>query len=147
MSGSGPVWRLRVATGCLLLSAMCFWQAPGLVVPDTKLDLTANPVGLMARALDLWDDSAFGQLQNQAYGYLFPSGPFHALLSAAGVPAWIVQRLWWSLILGVAFVGFWRLAGALRVGSPWSRYLGAALFALSPRFLSEVAVTSFEVWP
>ena len=147
MSGSGPVWRLRVATGCLLLSAMCFWQAPGLVVPDTKLDLTANPVGLMARALDLWDDSAFGQLQNQAYGYLFPSGPFHALLSAAGVPAWIVQRLWWSLILGVAFVGFWRLAGALRVGSPWSRYLGAALFALSPRFLSEVAVTSIEVWP
>jgi len=147
MSGSGPVWRLRVATGCLLLSAMCFWQAPGLVVPDTKLDLTANPVGLMARALDLWDDSAFGQLQNQAYGYLFPSGPFHALLSGAGVPAWIVQRLWWSLILGVAFVGFWRLADALRVGSPWSRYLGAALFALSPRFLSEVAVTSIEVWP
>ena len=43
------VWGLRVATGCLLLMAMCFWQAPGLVVPDTKLDLTADPVGLMSR--------------------------------------------------------------------------------------------------
>ena len=141
------VWGLRVATGCLLLMAMCFWQAPGLVVPDTKLDLTADPVGLMSRALHLWDDGALGQLQNQAYGYLFPSGPFHALLAGVGVPAWVVQRLWWSLLLGVAFVGFWRLAGALRVGSPWSRYLGAALFALSPRLLSEVAVTSIEVWP
>ncbi len=147
MSTVDRIWRVRLVTASALLVAMAFHQAPGLVVPDTKLDLTADPGGLLRRALSLWDDNGFGQLQNQAYGYLFPMGPFHWLLDAAGLPSWVIQRLWWSTVLVVALWGFWRLATALGVGTPWARYLGALLFAISPRFLAEVTITSIEVWP
>jgi arabinofuranan 3-O-arabinosyltransferase len=142
------VWRARVVVMCVALCALSFHQSPGLIVPDTKLDMTANPGSFLLRALHLWDPSgAFGRLQDQAYGYLLPMGPFHWLLSSAGVPAWIIQRLWWSLILCVAFVGLWRLARALGIGAPWAQFLVALLYALSPRMLSEVSVSSIEVWP
>lgn len=133
---------------CIALSALSFHQSPGLVVPDTKLDMTANPGGFLLRALHLWDpQGAFGRLQDQAYGYLLPMGPFHWLLSSIGVHPWIIQRLWWSLILCVAFVGFWRLARALGIGAPWAQFTVSLLYALSPRMLSEVSVSSIEVWP
>ena len=142
------VWRTRVVVMCVALSALSFQQSPGLIVPDTKLDLTANPGGFLLRALHLWDlHGAFGQLQNQAYGYLLPMGPFHWVLSSVGVPAWIIQRLWWSLILCVAFVGVWRLARALGIGAPWAQFAAAVLYAVSPRMLSEISITSIEVWP
>ncbi len=142
------VWRLRLLAAWLLLAGLAFRQAGGLTVPDTKFDLTANPGAFMARALHLWDpNGAMGQLQNQAYGYLIPVGPIHWALVSVGIPPWIVQRLWWALILIVAFTGLWMLSGALRMGDRWGRYLGSLLFALSPRFLSEIAVTSVEVWP
>ncbi|ADB32160.1 coagulation factor 5/8 type domain protein [Kribbella flavida DSM 17836] len=142
------VWRARLVLGCLLLVALCFHQAPGKIVPDTKLDLTANPGAFLARALHLWDpQGAFGQLQNQAYGYLLPMGPFHWLFDSLSVPDWAFQRLWWSLVLCTAFVGVWKLAGALGYGAPWARFTVALLYALSPRMLGEVAITSIEVWP
>ncbi|TDU86726.1 arabinofuranan 3-O-arabinosyltransferase [Kribbella voronezhensis] len=142
------VWRARLVLGCLVLIALCFHQAPGKIVPDTKLDLTANPGGFLLRALHLWDpQGAFGQLQNQAYGYLLPMGPFHWLLDRASVPDWVIQRLWWSLVLCVAFLGVWKLSGALDCGAPWARFAAALLYALSPRMLGEVAIRSIEVWP
>jgi arabinofuranan 3-O-arabinosyltransferase len=142
------VWRIRLVVGVLLLAAVSFRQAGGRVVPDTKLDLTANPGGFLSRALHMWDPlGAMGQLQNQAYGYLFPVGPFHWALTSVAVPDWVVQRLWWTVILATAFLGMWRLLGAMEIGSPWARYVAALAFALSPRFISEVAITSVEVWP
>ena len=128
--------------------ALAFSQAPGLVVADTKLDLTVDPGGFLARSLSLWDPSAaFGQLQNQAYGYLFPLGPFFRAGDLIGMPAWITQRLWWSALLIVAFLGMWRLSAALVVASPWARLVGSIAYALSPRILAELTVTSIEVWP
>lgn len=141
------VWRVRLLTACVLLTAASFLQGGGRVVPDTKLDLTLSPAAFLGRALHVWDGGHLGQLQNQAYGYLFPMGPFHLVLRVLQVPEWVTQRLWWSLVLCTAFLGFWRLARAVGVGGPWTRYLGALLFALSPRFLAEIAVTSIEVWP
>ncbi|WP_370892945.1 alpha-(1-_3)-arabinofuranosyltransferase family protein [Janibacter sp. GXQ6167] len=145
---SPAVWRLRLAAAVAMLAALCFHQAPGLIVPDTKLDLTADPAGFLGRALNLWDPQGqFGQLQNQAYGYLAPVGPFHWALSAIGLDAWVIQRLWWTVVLSVALIGMWRLLQHLGVASPWARFAAALAFALSPRLMSEVAVTSVEVWP
>jgi len=142
------VWRTRLVAACLALVALAFRQASGRIVPDTKLDLTVSPWSFLGDALHLWDPQGyFGQLQNQAYGYLFPMGPFHGVLLSAGVPAWIVQRLWWSTLLVLACVGTWRLAGELRLGSPALRLVGAVAYAVSPRILSELTTTSVEVWP
>ncbi|GAA1612828.1 alpha-(1-_3)-arabinofuranosyltransferase [Kribbella sancticallisti] len=142
------IWRARLVLGCLVLIALAFHQAPGKIVPDTKLDLTAGPAGFLARSLHLWDpQGAFGQLQNQAYGYLLPMGPFHWFLDTLSVPDWVTQRLWWSLVMCVAFLGVWKLCGALGYGAPWARFTVALFYALSPRMLGEVAITSIEVWP
>src|SRR4051812_3188389 len=109
---SQVLWRFRHAAACAVLTALAFFQAPGTVVADTKVDLVVNPVGWLARSLHLWVSSGtFGQLQDQAYGYLWPMGPFFAGGYALGLPAWAVQRLWWALLMCVAYLGIVVLAG------------------------------------
>ncbi|MGV0666229.1 alpha-(1-_3)-arabinofuranosyltransferase [Mycolicibacillus trivialis] len=126
----------------------CLLQAPGQVSPDTKLDLTANPLRFLARATNLWSSELpFGQAQNQAYGYLFPHGAFFLAGDALGLPGWITQRLWWALLLTVGFWGLLRVAEALRIGSPTSRVLAATAFALSPRVLTTLGSISSETLP
>lgn len=147
-STSSTRWTLRLLAACMLLTGLAFIQAPGLQIADTKFDLVADPLHFLSRSLHLWDPSgALGQLQNQAYGYLLPVGPFHAVLLELGLPAWVVQRLWWSVVVCVAFLGVWRLVRALRMGSAWAAYAAAFAYALTPRMLSEVTITSVEVWP
>ena len=127
---------------------MCFAQAPGLIAPDTKLDLTANPLRFLARAATLWNsDLPFGQTQNQAYGYLFPHGAFFLLGHELGVPGWVIQRLWWALLLTAGFWGLLRVAEALGIGTRTSRLVGAAAFALSPRVLTTLGSISSETLP
>ena len=70
-------WLAGIFAAALVL---CLAQSPGMISPDTKLDLTANPLRFLARAANLWNsDLPFGQAQNQAYGYLFPHGAFFLL--------------------------------------------------------------------
>ncbi len=145
----GPaVWRARHGALCVALTALAFLQAPGTVVVDTKVDLAVNPVGWLARSLHLWiSNGTFGQLQDQAYGYLWPMGPFFAGGYALGLPAWAIQRLWWALLMCVAYVGVVRLAKLLRIGTPMSQMIAAAAFALSPRILTQLGTNSVEAWP
>ncbi len=127
---------------------LCFVQAPGLIAPDTKLDLTANPLRFLARAADLWNsDLPFGQAQNQAYGYLFPHGAFFLLGHTVGLPGWVIQRLWWALLLTAGFWGLLRVAETLGLGTRTSRLIGAAAFALSPRVLTTLGSISSETLP
>ncbi|MEE6135749.1 alpha-(1-_3)-arabinofuranosyltransferase [Mycobacterium sp. 050128] len=138
-------WLLLVGAICL---ALTFAQSPGQVSPDTKLDLTANPLRFLARATNLWNSELpFGQTQNQAYGYLFPHGAFFAIGHLLGVPGWMTQRLWWALLLTVGFWGLLRVAEALGIGSPTSRLIGATAFALSPRVLTTLGSISSETLP
>ncbi len=119
-----------------------------MISPDTKLDLTANPLRFLARAANLWNsDLPFGQAQNQAYGYLFPHGAFFLLGDQLGVPGWVTQRLWWALLLTVGFWGILRVAETLGIGNTSSRLLGALAFALSPRVLTTVGSISSETLP
>jgi arabinofuranan 3-O-arabinosyltransferase len=139
---------LRIFAGCVLLIGIAFIQSPGLMVADTKFDLAVDPAGFLARALHLWDDKgAFGQLQNQAYGYLWPMGPFFVLGSLLDLPGWVVQRLWMGLVLCVGFVGTARLSRALGVRSDVACLVAAFAFALSPRMLTTLGPISIEAWP
>ncbi|MDG4761466.1 alpha-(1-_3)-arabinofuranosyltransferase [Micromonospora sp. WMMD710] len=140
--------RFRHLTICIALTALAFQQAPGQVVPDTKVDLNVNPAGWLLRSLHLWDPTGtFGQLQNQAYGYLWPMGPFFLLGSELGLAPWVVQRLWWALLFCVAYLGAVRLAGRLGIGTPAGRMIAAVAFALSPRILTQLGWSSVEAWP
>ncbi len=127
---------------------LAFFQSPGQISPDTKLDLTANPLRFLARATNLWNSELpFGQAQNQAYGYLFPHGTFFLAGHALGLPGWVTQRLWWALLLTVGFWGLLRVAEALGIGSTPSRVIGALAFALSPRVLTTLGSISSETLP
>jgi arabinofuranan 3-O-arabinosyltransferase len=134
--------RIRVTAFSLLLLVLPFVSAPGDIISDTKLDLAINPARFLARALTLWDPTQFGQLQNQAAGYLFPMGPFFLLGKLAGLQPWVIQRLWIGAVLIAAFLGTFWLAGRLGIGTPWTRILGGLAYAVSPMALSLVGVES-----
>jgi arabinofuranan 3-O-arabinosyltransferase len=139
-------WSVRRA-GPLAVSAVitvfCFLQAPGRIIADTKLDLALAPWDFLGRTLHLWEPrAAFGHIQNQAPGYLFPMGPFFALTHALHIPTWVAQRAWISLLLLLALWGTLRVAEALGIGTPRARLLGAAAYALSPSMLSVIGVAS-----
>lgn len=138
-------WLWLVGTAFLILALI---QSPGRISPDTKLDLTANPLRFLARAADLWNsDLSFGQAQNQAYGYLFPHGAFFLAGDVLGVPGWVTQRLWWALLLTVGFWGLLRVAEALGIGTTSSRVIAGCAFALSPRVLTTLGAISSETLP
>ena len=127
---------------------LCFAQSPGRISPDTKLDLTANPLRFLLRAANLWNSELpFGQTQNQAYGYLFPHGAFFLLGDVAGLPGWVTQRLWWALLLAVGFWGVLRVTEALGIGTTGSRVVAGVAFALSPRVLTTIGSISSETLP
>lgn len=138
-------WLAGIFAAALL---MCLASSPGLIAPDTKLDLTADPLRFLARAANLWNsDLPFGQAQNQAYGYLFPHGAFFLVGHTLGVPGWVTQRLWWAVLLTVGCWGLIRVAEALHIGTRPSRLVGAVAFALSPRVLTTLGSISSETWP
>ncbi len=147
-AGGTAARRLRLAACCLGLTALVFTTSAGRIVANTKLDLAVDPASFLAAALHLWDpSSSFGQLRNQSYGYLFPMGPFFWLADAAGLPGWVTQRLWMSLVLCVAFLGAERLAHRFGVGSPATRLVTGLTYALAPRLLELIAANSSEIWP
>jgi arabinofuranan 3-O-arabinosyltransferase len=139
--------RLRALLCCLCLVLLATATRPGRIIADTKIDMAVNPLGFLGRALHLWDVEQFGQLQNQAAGYLFPMGPFYALGHLAGMPAWITQRLWLGTLLCAAFLGARRLAARLGIGTPGGRLIGALAYALSPHALASLGTNSSEYLP
>ncbi|MGW5054848.1 alpha-(1-_3)-arabinofuranosyltransferase domain-containing protein [Actinokineospora sp. NPDC004072] len=132
-----------VMAGLVLLSLL---QLPGRTTFDTKLDLTEDPLGFLGRALHLWNPATnSGELQNQAYGYLFPMGPYFALCDLLGLPGWLAQQLWVALLLCLSFAGALAVARRLRIGSEPARIIGALAYALAPRMVTEVGLRSAEV--
>lgn len=145
---SRPATLARRLGGAVALVAAAFVQAPGRLSADTKLDLLVDPVAFLGRAWTLWEPQGqFGQLQNQAYGYFLPMGPFFALGHLLQAPAWVVQRAWWALLLVVAYGGVLVLADRLGIGTSGTRVLAALAFALSPRAVTELGGISAELWP
>lgn len=142
------VERLRLVTIMAGITLAVFAQASGNTAADTKLDLVVSPLRFLGRASQLWDPiGAAGQLQNQAYGYLFPIGPFFALLHGLGLPAWIMQRSFESAILCAAFLGTYRLARRLGADRFWPAVGAGLVYAFAPRMLSELTSISAELMP
>ncbi|OFR64584.1 alpha-(1-_3)-arabinofuranosyltransferase family protein [Corynebacterium sp. HMSC078H07] len=139
---------MRARSGGLFFLALVVLVQPwGLTAADTKHDLVANPAGFLAGALHAYTDTfTLGQLQNQAYGFLFPQGLFFLL--ADPLPDWIAQRAWWFLVLSVGFLGFFRLVRTVLPAAPgYAALMGGLLFALSPRTLTTLGAISSETWP
>ena len=139
--------RVERVAAAIVVGCLAWLVAPGRIQPDTKLDLTVSPWRYVARSLDAWNGHAgLGELQNQAYGYLWPMGPFFGVAHSLGVPAWATQRLWWTLLLVVAYVGAERLLRRLGC-SPRAALVAALAYALAPRVLTVLAEISVEAWP
>lgn len=139
---------LRLAATCVALTGLALVQTPGFLVSDTKFDLAQAPGVFLSRAMHLWDPlAAGGQLQNQAYGYFWPMGPFFWVGHLLDMPGWAVQRLWLALVICVAFLGAARLARAFGVRSDLACILGGLAYALSPRMLTVLGPISIEAWP
>jgi arabinofuranan 3-O-arabinosyltransferase len=135
--------RGALVVASVAIATVVFAQAPGRILPETKLDVSIDPVGYLARALTAWDPSGgFGRVQNQAIGYLFPMGAFSAALRGLGVPPWIVQRAWISLVVLAGLWGAHRLASLLGLASARGRVVAALAYALSPATLSLAAFQS-----
>lgn len=140
--------RLWLAITMLGLSLAVFAQSAGNAVADTKLDLVVAPLRFLGRALHLWDPvGSAGQMQNQAYGYLFPLDPFYAALHALGVAPWEMQRAAESAVVSLAFLGAYRLARRMGVDAFWPALGAGLVYALAPRMLSELTSISAELMP
>ncbi len=136
--------RLLTLSGLLIVLTVAWSTPAGQIAEDTKNDLYVDPWGLMARALHLWDPQVtWGMLQNQGYGYLFPMGPFYAVLSEI-FPVWIVERLWWSALLTGGYLATLALLRALGYGRSGAVHVGALAYALAPRVLSTLGAISPE---
>ena len=134
-----PKWAERLLI--LAATTMTFLQRPGLMFTDSRSDLTADPILFLSRVVDVWSETYdLGHVQSgQFVGYLFPMAPFYAGGAAAGIPMWIVQRVWLALILVGGAIGVSRLIGAL-----WDRHDGAArllaglVFAFNPYVVTQL---------
>jgi arabinofuranan 3-O-arabinosyltransferase len=139
---------MRLLAICVLLTAAVFQQEPGRLAPDTKLDLVVDPLRFLDRAIHLWEPLGFfGQVQNQAYGYLFPMGPFFAAGHVLALPPWAVQRLWVSVLVCVAFLGTVRLARLIGIEAAGARVVAGLAYALAPRMITVLGAASIEALP
>lgn len=144
----GAAERLQLLLLLAALAVLPWLVSPGRTEPDTKVDLTVSPWRYLGRSLDAWNTHAgLGELQNQAYGYLFPMGPVFGVCRSLGVPAWATQRIWWTLLLVVSFLGAQQLLRRLGVGGTVPSLVGGAAYALAPRMLTVLPVISIEAWP
>lgn len=139
---SGFVW-----AGLLVVWTVAWSVTPGRIAEDTKNDLYVDPWGFLGRALHLWDPQVtWGGLQNQAFGYLFPMGPFFGVGSEI-FPMWVVQRLWWMTLLTAGFVAVMGLLRAMDVGTPGVRVIAALAYVLAPRVVTTIGGLSSEAQP
>jgi arabinofuranan 3-O-arabinosyltransferase len=145
---SVSVQRLRLAAVCLVITLLVFTQSSGLEAADTKLDLVVAPWHFLVQSVSAWDPTAAGGgLGNQAYGYLFPMGPFFLVGHLMQLPPWVIQRSWESALLVAAFLGVFRLSRLLGVAGWWPRVAAGLTYALAPRMLMEIGVISAELLP
>jgi arabinofuranan 3-O-arabinosyltransferase len=118
-----------------LAFALAFWQHPGWATADTKIDLHVDPGRFLSQVAAAWAPTTdLGEVHSAQYsGYLWPMGPFFAVLHAAGLGAWVVERIWIGLMFGLSVWGLLRLLDAL-IGRPRgvAHVVAGAFYLLNP---------------
>ncbi|HLK72619.1 MAG TPA: alpha-(1-_3)-arabinofuranosyltransferase family protein [Streptosporangiaceae bacterium] len=145
--GRRPVlrWSALVFAGAFVVLLA---NDPGRMFFDTKLSVDLNPWAYYASLWHLMNPlNTFGALNNQAVGYAVPMAPFYLAGQLAHVPVWLTERLWLALIIAAGFAGLAKLAEALGIGSPASRFLAGLVFALWPTFTIVIGSTSSAALP
>ncbi|PRQ11843.1 DUF3367 domain-containing protein [Corynebacterium sp. 13CS0277] len=134
----------RLHLACWAVAAAVVFLPGPAIAADTKHDLVADPWHFLAQATSAYSEVfPFGQVQNQAFGYLFPQGLFFLLPG----PEWLIQRLWWWLLLCVGASGMLRLTHKVGMVSPWARGAAVAAFVCAPRIIGVLSTISSEAWP
>ncbi|HEY8584524.1 MAG TPA: alpha-(1-_3)-arabinofuranosyltransferase family protein, partial [Capillimicrobium sp.] len=139
--------RLLIPLLALACYALALAQRPGWAVSDTKIDLHVDPTRFLADAAAPWTtDISLGHVQSGQYGgYLWPMGPFFALLREIGLAPWVVQRLWLGTLLFLAAWGTVKLLDALlKRDRGIAHVVAAAAFVLNPyvvTYTSRVSVS------
>jgi arabinofuranan 3-O-arabinosyltransferase len=142
------VQQLRLVSICLALVLLTVAQDAGSTAADTKIDLVTDPLRFLVRSLTLWDPTGSGgQLQNQAYGYLFPVGPFFVACHWLGLQPWLSQRLWTATLVLAGFLGTRKLAQLLGVRGFWAPVTAGLVYALAPQVLTELFSISAGLTP
>jgi len=143
-------WAQRGTPLALALASfvLAFVQRPGVVVADTKINLYVSSSRFLSDVVSAWNPSgSLGAVFSGQYsGYLFPMAPFYALGHAAGLPTWVVQRLWLGALFALGAWGVVRLIDVL-----YSRERGiahvtaAAMFIVNPYVVTYVDRTSIAL--
>ncbi len=132
-----------------LAYAVAFWQRPGWATSDTKIDLHVDPLRFLGDVASVWTPSSgLGEVHSAQYsGYLWPMAPFFAFFHELGLSAWVVQRLWYGLILALAAWGLLLLLDQL-VGKPRGivHVVAATFFVLNPYTVVFTARTTITLW-
>jgi arabinofuranan 3-O-arabinosyltransferase len=128
--------------------ALALWQRPGWATADTKIDLHVDPSRFLGQVASAWTSTTdLGEVHSAQYsGYLWPMGPFFALLHSIGISPWLVQRLWLGLLFALSVWGMLKLLDAL-IGRPRgvAHVVAAACFLLNPYVAVFTARTSITL--
>jgi arabinofuranan 3-O-arabinosyltransferase len=87
-----------------------------------------------------------GWVPHQVIAYLWPQGPWYWLGATAGLPEWIVHRLWIGSLFFAAGTGVLWMARRLGLGLT-AALAAAAVYQLSPYILPYVSRTSAMLLP
>ncbi len=139
----------RVASLVVYLALLAFAlvEQLGRVTSDTRIAVILSPVASLRSTFSLWNPLvSLGELQNQAYGYLFPMGPFFALGDLAHVPPWVTERVWSTALLVLGCEGARLLARAIGF-APWPAWFAGMAYGLNARVIGQVATRSAEILP
>ena len=146
-----PSRRVATTGGVVALALLAYVPAllssPNRIPADTKLYLYLDPGRLISDAPWTFDARQFaGWVPHQIIAYLWPQGPWYWLGAGAGLPEWVVHRLWIGTLFFAAGTGVLWMARRLGLGLT-AALAAAVVYQLTPYLVPYVSRTSAMLLP